>query len=120
MRVVALAVPCLLLGFAVMVAGQEPARLDEAAAGRFAALALDCVHKEYPNKIAHVHDRRPGRASAARTDAGLLRLLRLALVGARPLAAGAARPDVSRRRRSPRRHGPRWRRASRRSTSPAK
>ncbi|MHB1045214.1 MAG: DUF2891 domain-containing protein [Thermoanaerobaculia bacterium] len=28
--------------------------LDEAAAGRFARLALDCVHREYPNKIAHV------------------------------------------------------------------
>jgi len=27
--------------------------LDEAAAARFAQLALDCVHKEYPNKIAH-------------------------------------------------------------------
>ncbi len=28
--------------------------LQAAAAGRFAALALDCVHREYPNKIAHV------------------------------------------------------------------
>ena len=28
--------------------------LDEAAAGRFAQLALTCVHREYPNKIAHV------------------------------------------------------------------
>ena len=28
--------------------------LDTAAAGRFAQLALDCVHREYPNKIAHV------------------------------------------------------------------
>lgn len=27
--------------------------LDEASAGRFARLALDCVAKEYPNKIAH-------------------------------------------------------------------
>ena len=26
---------------------------DEPAARRFAALALECVHKEYPNKIAH-------------------------------------------------------------------
>ena len=60
-----LAVPCLLLGVAMMASGQEPARLDEAAAGRFAALALDCVHKEYPNKIAHVltgdQDVRPPR-----------------------------------------------------------
>lgn len=39
--------------------------LDPAAAGRFAALALDCVHLEYPNKIAHVlagdADARPPR-----------------------------------------------------------
>jgi hypothetical protein len=28
-------------------------RLTEAAAGRFARLALDCVSREYPNKIAH-------------------------------------------------------------------
>lgn len=28
--------------------------LDAAAAGRFAELALACVHREYPNKIAHV------------------------------------------------------------------
>ena len=33
-------------------AGRAP--LDAAAAGRFAALALGCVHREYPNKIAHV------------------------------------------------------------------
>jgi hypothetical protein len=26
---------------------------DQAQAGRFARLALDCIHKEYPNKIAH-------------------------------------------------------------------
>jgi len=28
--------------------------LDSAALGRFADLALECVHREYPNKIAHV------------------------------------------------------------------
>jgi hypothetical protein len=33
---------------------QQPAALDARAAGRFAALALGCVQKEYPNKIAHV------------------------------------------------------------------
>ncbi len=42
-----------------------PGPLDEAAAGRFARLALDCVGKEYPNKIAHVlggdEDVRPPR-----------------------------------------------------------
>jgi hypothetical protein len=39
--------------------------VDPALAGRFAALALECVHKEYPNKIAHVMqgdaDARPPR-----------------------------------------------------------
>src|SRR5688572_27750104 len=30
------------------------AEFDEKAAERFANLALECVHKEYPNKIAHV------------------------------------------------------------------
>jgi hypothetical protein len=57
--------PCLLLGFAASVSAQEPPRLDEAAAARFATLALDCVHKEYPNKIGHVlngdQDVRPPR-----------------------------------------------------------
>jgi len=40
--------------------------LEPATAGRFAQLALDCVHKEYPNKIAHVllsdADAKPPRA----------------------------------------------------------
>src|SRR6516162_142854 len=29
------------------------ADFDQAQAARFARLALDCVHKEYPNKISH-------------------------------------------------------------------
>jgi hypothetical protein len=32
----------------------EATPIDVAAASRFASLALSCVHKEYPNKIAHV------------------------------------------------------------------
>ncbi len=40
-------------------------RISLPAAERFARLALDCVHKEYPNKIAHVlssdRDVRPPR-----------------------------------------------------------
>jgi hypothetical protein len=32
------------------------AGMDAAAAGRFAQLALACIHREYPNKIAHVLD----------------------------------------------------------------
>ena len=39
----------------VMGAGaQAPARFSAEAASRFADLALDCVHREYPNKISHV------------------------------------------------------------------
>jgi hypothetical protein len=45
---------CLVPVLAVSARAQETARVDAAAASRFAALALDCVHKEYPNKIAHV------------------------------------------------------------------
>jgi len=33
---------------------QEAAAFDDAAVGRFADLALTCIHQEYPNKIAHV------------------------------------------------------------------
>jgi len=36
------------------VMAQTPVRFDATAAERFASLALACVHKEYPNKIAHV------------------------------------------------------------------
>ncbi len=39
---------------ALLLAAPAPPGIDAAAAGRFAALALSCVHKEYPNKIAHV------------------------------------------------------------------
>ena len=48
-----------LIGIAAMSAGTtlgdspEPS-LDAQTAGRLARLALDCVHREYPNKIAHV------------------------------------------------------------------
>ena len=46
----------LVIGMATQATGQPQGAgpLDEKAAARFAALALDCVHKEYPNKIAHV------------------------------------------------------------------
>jgi DUF2891 family protein/2'-5' RNA ligase superfamily protein len=46
----------MLIGFiaSLVVVGVVRAEgLDEASAARFAQLALDCVHKEYPNKIAH-------------------------------------------------------------------
>jgi hypothetical protein len=44
----------LLLLTAAPVTATPPPAVDEAAAGRFADLALACVHREYPNKIAHV------------------------------------------------------------------
>ena len=37
-----------------LVLAAPPAPVDPALAGRFARLALACVHQEYPNKIAHV------------------------------------------------------------------
>src|ERR671932_907429 len=37
-----------------LLIAQAPADFDAAAAERFARLALDCVHKEYPNKLSHV------------------------------------------------------------------
>src|SRR5512139_667874 len=54
------------LPFAVAAASPPVgSALDPAAAGRFAQLALDCVHREYPGKIAHVlasdADARPPR-----------------------------------------------------------
>lgn len=48
-----LASSCLALVL-VLPAVASAAGFDEAAAGRLAGLALACVHKEYPNKIAHV------------------------------------------------------------------
>ncbi|RMG44911.1 MAG: DUF2891 domain-containing protein [Acidobacteria bacterium] len=40
-------------GTLAMIGGSSFA-MDRALAARFARLALDCVHREYPNKIAHV------------------------------------------------------------------
>ncbi|HQP94463.1 MAG TPA: DUF2891 domain-containing protein [Thermoanaerobaculia bacterium] len=44
----------LLAALATPPAAPPSPALDADAAGRFAALALACVHQEYPNKIAHV------------------------------------------------------------------
>jgi hypothetical protein len=50
---------------ASLVVPPAPVPVEAAAAGRFAALALRCVHQEYPNKLAHVlhgdADARPPR-----------------------------------------------------------
>src|SRR5262245_9402142 len=45
--------PFIFLSLAFAQAG-EPPKFDAAAAERFAGLALSCLHREYPNKIAHV------------------------------------------------------------------
>src|SRR5277367_4452282 len=42
-------------GAAAAAANPKPA-MDPAAAGRFAALALKCLHAEYPNHISHTLD----------------------------------------------------------------
>jgi hypothetical protein len=50
---------------AAQPAASAPLAIDAEAAGRFVQLALECVHREYPNKIAHVlasdADARPPR-----------------------------------------------------------
>ncbi len=50
----AVAVLVLAAGLFARAAPARAAELDAAAAGRFAHLALACLHQEYPNKIAHV------------------------------------------------------------------
>ncbi|MCG6962528.1 MAG: DUF2891 domain-containing protein [Acidobacteria bacterium] len=52
-RILTIAVAAV-LGAAFVRAGEPPSSLDADAAGRLAELALACVHKEYPNKVAHV------------------------------------------------------------------
>ena len=55
----------LVVASGLLSAAQAGETLDEAAAARFAALALDCVHLEYPSKLAHTlasdADARPPR-----------------------------------------------------------
>jgi hypothetical protein len=45
---------CVSLPLAGVAADDPSPKFDAAAAERFARLALDCVHKEYPNKVSHV------------------------------------------------------------------
>ncbi len=52
------------------VLGAAPVDFDAAAAARFAKLALDCVHREYPNKLSHVlNDARDVKAPRQLTPA---------------------------------------------------
>lgn len=57
---------CILALLAIAGPALAAPTLDESAAGRFAQLALHCVHLEYPNKIAHTlasdADARPPRS----------------------------------------------------------
>jgi hypothetical protein len=50
----AIASACVAACIATQPAQSADAGLDAAAAGRFARLALGCVHREYPNKVSHV------------------------------------------------------------------
>ena len=52
-RIQVAAVVMLMAAASVVIAGDE-ASMDTATVERFAGLALECVHQEYPNKIAHV------------------------------------------------------------------
>jgi len=52
--IVVVALSLLLVATSASYCGTPPGPLEPAAAERFARLALDCVHREYPNKIAHV------------------------------------------------------------------
>jgi hypothetical protein len=58
-------VGCLLVVAVGVLARPAASQTDAVPVGRFAQLALDCVHREYPNKIAHVlngdEDVRPPR-----------------------------------------------------------
>jgi hypothetical protein len=58
------------LTLVVAAALSQAPGLDEAVAARFAKLALACVHKEYPNKLAHVlNDARDARTPSQLTPA---------------------------------------------------
>ena len=71
------------------------AQIDPATAERFAKLALACVDREYPNKPDAVLDGAVRRRADGGLHPGVLRLLRLALLGPRPLDARAsARRDA--------------------------
>jgi len=54
MRLVLAALAFLFASSGSVAADSGPTGLDAGSAGRFAKLALACVHQEYPNKIAHV------------------------------------------------------------------
>jgi hypothetical protein len=67
---------------------------DASSAERFAKLALQCVHKEYPNKISHVLNSEADVAAPCKLTPRL-RLLDWHSSCTRTLAAGAAIAHVS-------------------------
>ena len=85
-----------LLTNGAMAANPSP-EFDAVAAERFARLALACVDKEYPNKISHVLNSDADVAPPRKLTPVFLRLLRLAFVSPRALAARPARAHFSRR-----------------------
>src|SRR5919108_4892382 len=89
-----------------LMAGSD---FDQVQAGRFARMALDCVHREYPNKIAHAlnsdADVKPPRELTPAfygcydwhsSVHGHWLLVRLARLFPRAPFAGAARAAVAR------------------------
>ena len=92
------------VGAAATATGPAGSPLEVEAAARFAALALECVHREYPNKIGHVMQ---SRSPATRADTGVV-----ARTGTRRCTAtGCSRgsPGRSPTPSSQRRHVRRWR-----------
>ena len=73
--------------WALLGAFRLQAQIDPATADRFAKLALACVDREYPNKPDAVLDAPSDVKPHEGLPSGVLRLLRLALLGARPLDA---------------------------------
>ena len=87
---------------------KESGKMTQPQASAFAKLALKGIRKEYPNKPGHVLNERRRRQDAQGAAPRVLRLLRLALVGAWPLDAGAAAaslPRPAREATDPRRAG---------------
>jgi hypothetical protein len=73
------------------------ATFDINAAERFANLALACFHKQYPNKLSHTLNSDADVAPPRKLTPRVLRLLRLAFLGARALASRTVSQDFFRR-----------------------
>ncbi len=87
-----------MIGLLAAPGSASRAALDKPRRAAFATLALPACTRSTRTRF-RTRSARRRRAAAARADTGLLRLLRLALGGARALAAGAHRAAVSPGRR---------------------